>query len=1008
MIGVILAQLATRWGQALTLFVLSMAATLAAVCVPAFAGAIDRAAVANELAAAEISEITVLLPPLLGDVAEPRTGVTNSSPELPAYADARSMLKGFTPVTSTQIHVRGLGSDTETGETYNLLARDGFCRHVTFRSGRCPVGSREAALPAALAKKVGLGAGEEVVLAPVRRKQDTWEPDGPPVSLTLVGVFEPTHPGAPYWTLEDPFGGLGMPAVFTNRTTLGTLPHRQETVFVDAIMPDRLLTPERIPVLRRQLQAAEERLSQDDPYGTGLLTSLPGLLDRIDAQGTQARALLPIAAAPLIALCWFVIHLAVGHGVWGRRQEFGIVALRGARWPTRALTVSAETLLPLLAGVPAGVAVTRLLVAATAPGDGGVAGLDREQLLAAALATAGSVAAAVVALRRELAAPVGQLLRQVPPRSRRVVVAAVELFVVALGVVVVTELRSLEGELVGIMVAAPVMVILAVAMLASLAAKPLVEIAGRWSLRRGRIGPAVATLHLARRPGSVRLLVVLALVFGTFGFAAAATDVAAEGRQAEAQQLLGADRVLDVQEVDREKLLRAVRAADPKGTDAMAVVSVPSKDGAPPVLALDSTRLAHVATWSGPFDAPDAAKLAAQLRPPAAKPIMVGNGELTAELRPDPFTSDGTLTVSLLLRSPHEGDQVAASFGPVSSVRPDYKATVKGCDEGCRLVGISLSTSDSEAERVGVTVGALREDGRDVVTPQQFADASRWRSPEQGPVTEQLRFVGDEEGMLLTQPNPQPGDDYALLSVDVPYPLPAVTAGAVPGRYLTNVDDEQVRFASRTKLEGLPGVGGRGALVDLEYAERLTTEPGYAADAKVWLTGDAPDRIVHRLRDQGLVIVEDRTVGSLRATMEQSGAAMALQSYQLAAGVTVLVGLGALALVVAVDRRTWSPGMRALREQGVAERMTTAAALWSYGGIVVTSAVTGALAAAVAWFAAGKRLPLGVEKSLLGDWPRMLPVLALECLVVGVLLAGAVAGGWWQRRLVRGQQEGGG
>jgi putative ABC transport system permease protein len=1007
MIAVVLAQLATRWGQALTLFVLSTAATVGAVCVPAYGVAIDRAAVRNEVAAAENSELTVSLPPLSADSPDPRTDVTETVEGLQASSDARSRLAGFTPVTTAQIHVQGLAR-ANPSETRSLLARDGFCERVGFREGRCPVGSREAALPTALAHEARLRAGDEVQLTPVRRKQDSWEPDGPPTSITIVGVFDADQPASPYWSLEDPLGRLGTPSIMTNRMTVASLPHRQETVYLDAVMPPGLLTPERLPPLRGQLQAAEQRLTQDDPYGAGLLTVMPALLDRIENHGTQARALLPIAAAPLIALCWFVIHLAVGHGVWGRRQEIGTVALRGARWPTRAMSVSAESLVPLLVGVPAGLVVTRLLVALTVPGQSGLVGIDRPQLVAAAFAAGGTIVAALLALRRELSAPVAQLLRQVPPRSRRVVVAAVELMVVALGVVVVAETRSLGGSLVGVMVAAPVVVILAVAMLVSLAVRPLIGMAGRWSLRRGRIGPGVAAFYLARRPGSVRLLVVLAMVFGTFAFAATATDVAAQGRQATAEQLLGASRVLQVQELDRTQLLRAVRAADPAGRHAMAVVSAPGGGGEePPVLAVDSTRLADVARWSERDGAVRPAQVAALLRPPAPKPILVGNGELTAELDPDPFTEDGTLTVSLLLRTA-ANDQVVATFGPVVNLRPTYRAPVTDCSERCRLVGLTITTTSSEAQRVGVNLLALRQNGRDVLTRRELADARRWRASGDGPVTEQLRVVGGEDGLSIAQSAPQPGNDYVLRTVDVPYPLPAITAGRSPGNQLTNIDGEPVSYVARAQLTSLPGVGAKGALIDLDYAERLTKEPGFATTPQVWLAAGTPHQVVDRLRQQGLTIVSDRTVASLRASMDRSGAAMALHAYRLASGITVLVGLGALALVVAVDRRTWNPGMRALRAQGAAERMTTGAALWSYGGIVVTSAVTGMLAAAVAWFATSRGLPLGVDEALVAAWPRWTHVVALEALAVGVLVAGAVAGGWWQRHLIRGRQEVGG
>ncbi|REF36206.1 hypothetical protein DFJ64_1606 [Thermasporomyces composti] len=997
MITLVFAQLAARWGQALTAFVLSVAATVAAVSVPAFAVAIDRAAIANELAAAEHSDVTVSLPPLLVSSPEPRTRLFEASEDLPAYADARSRLTGFTNVTTAQIHVQGIDGQPLSPQAHSMLARDGFCRHVRFRQGRCPVGSREIAVPASLAASLELTAGREVVLTPVRRAEDRWEPQGPPATFTIAGLFTARDPAAPYWSLQDPLGRLGDKAILTNRTALSTLPHAQELVYLDAILPPRLLTPERIPRVRQQLDAVERRLEQEDPYLSSPSTTLPRLLDRIEAHGRHARALLPIAVAPLLVLCWFVIHLAVSHGGWSRQQEIGTVALRGATWWIRALAVSAESLLPLLAGVPVGLVLARVLIAATAAGPPGLVAIDSQQLLAAAFAAAGSVVAALLALRRQLTAPVSQLLRQMPSRSRRITVAAVELLVIAMGLVVLAELRVLDGELVGVMVAAPVLVILAVGTLASLLVRPLIDFVGRGSLRRGRIGAAVAALYLARRPGSVRLLVVLALVFGTLGFAAAATDVAAEGRLAEAQRLLGAPRVLEIQRAGRQELLRAVRAADPDGRYAMAVMSSPNVDGAP-VLAVDSTRLATVALWSPRYGALSSAQVADRLRPPAPEPIVIRDGELVAELAPDPFTGDDELTVSLLARTP-EDEQLVVSFGRLAAEAGSYRAEVTGCGDGCRLTGVALSTS--ETGQTGVEIRALRQNGVDLLPPEVLADARRWLVPNDGPITDQLRFVGAEDGLLITHPNARPEATYELRTVDAPFPLPAVTAGGVPGEHVTNVDGEPVRFTRRARMAGLPGVGASGALVDLEYAERLTAEPGTATRPRVWLSADAPERVVDALREQGLVIVEDRRIESLRASIDRTGAALALRAYDFTVWMTVVVGLAALALVVVVDRRTWGPSMRALRAQGVPDRVTTGAALWSYAGIVVTSAVIGAAAAAVAWFAAGGRLPLGVDATLLAAWPRWWPVLASYGAVVALVVVAAAVGGWWQGRQAR-------
>jgi putative ABC transport system permease protein len=475
-IALVFAQLAARWGQAVALLALSVAATVAAVGVPVYTATIDRTATANELAAADPSERLLSMPTLIGTADE-------EPPFLDNLATARAALTAFDPVTTVQIRVQGLRADAPPSESHRMVARDGFCGRVVFEAGRCPVGSREVALPAALAGQTDHRPGDELLLMPVISTERGFLPDGPEVALTLVGVFEARDPTDPYWLAAlDPIGNRSLPAIFTNRGTVASIEHTQEVLFVDAVLPADRLTPDAIPELREQLARTRELITADDPAAQGFTTQLPRLLDRISGHREQARALLPIAAAPLLALCWFVVYLAVGHGVAARRHEVGVVALRGAKPRTRVAAVATEYLLPVLAGALLGFAIV-----------GGLT-LDAERLRSAGVAAAGTLAAAVLALRRELAAPVVQLLRRVPPR-RRAATVAVEVLAAAVAALVVVELHGLDGELVGVMVAGPAAVMLAVALLAARAVPPGTHQAGPGAGGGGPGGPA------GQRPG---------------------------------------------------------------------------------------------------------------------------------------------------------------------------------------------------------------------------------------------------------------------------------------------------------------------------------------------------------------------------------------------------------------------------------------------------------------------------------------------------------------------------
>jgi putative ABC transport system permease protein len=448
----------------------------------------------------------------------------------------------------------------------------------------------------------------------------------------------------------------------------------------------------------------------------------------------------------------------------------------------------------------------------------------------------------------------------------------------------------------------------------------------------------------------------------------------------------------------------------------MAVASAPSRPEDPPVVAVDATRLARVAQWSDHYGA-TAAEVAERLRPPAPEPVTIGNGELAADISlGDLLTTEGTTTFTLRL-APPAGPPVNAVFGPVTSDQRTYRAEVTGCDDGCRLASISVSNVEPTDEdvfglpaaRIDLTLHDLRLDGDPVGPAGWLAAEGGWRHPERGLFTGRLGVEILADGLRLTLPGSEPDLGYLLLAVDVPYPLPVALAGRLPeGELLTSVDNQLIRVAPQVSLAGVPGAGPTGILMDLEYAERLAAEPGEVLDPQVWLTEDAPASVVDRLRDQGLVIAGDQTLAEIRAAGDDSGAALALRFFLVAAGLAVLVGLGALALVTAVDRAGWRAMVRQLRAQGMAERTTTVAALWSYGGIVVAGVVAGVFAAGAAWLATGERMPFGVDPTALRYWPQWSVLLGTWAGVAVLLLAGAAAGAWWQRGSGRGAQEVGG
>ena len=203
-------------------------------------------------------------------------------------------------------------------------------------------------------------------------------------------------------------------------------------------------------------------------------TSLPDLVDRVAANREVAHELVPVAFIPLVALCFFVIYLAVAYGIFGRRQELGLVALRGVTTARRWWLATGETGLMIVAGAPVGYLLGYASVSAVAflRYGGAAVPLSRAALPYAALALAGSLLVALLGQRRAIGEPVVELLRGVPRGAGGWRPLVVEAVVVALAVGATIQLRTSTDGLRGVSLLVPGLVVVAVALVAARAFTP--------------------------------------------------------------------------------------------------------------------------------------------------------------------------------------------------------------------------------------------------------------------------------------------------------------------------------------------------------------------------------------------------------------------------------------------------------------------------------------------------------------------------------------------------------
>jgi hypothetical protein len=993
MISLVLAMVWTRRGQAVTLALLSLFAVAAAVAAPAYLRAADRAVAAGQVETAAADERAIVISGLQDD----RNGANDGSGSAPVtFSDigaALADLPGFAYVYAAEFPAIGIEKNPQFRSRF--VYRQDACAHLAMVTGRCLIGEGEVVIGARTARRLALATGDPIDLTFAKFNSDprvpVFLPDGMPKKLTVVGTYRVPDPADLYWGThgyfaEDPGDRPGEP-LFTNAATLGAMDHGSTQMSIDGTAGPHALDVDNLPALRAGLDSMRDTAVKIGS-GVTLDTSLADLLDRVDAGRASARLIVPVLAVPLVLLACLSIFLAVGYGTEGRRPELAVVALRGARWGQRWWLATGENLVAIVLGAVAGCLAGQLLVNAIAavrfPGVGAAAGVA--SLRYAPLAAAAAVVAALLAERRQLLSPVTELLRRAPAVPGGARALAVEAAVALLAVVAGVQLSVSHGTLTGVGRLAPALIVLALALFAARGLLPVVTRYAARALRGGRLGVALAGFQLSRRPGAARLFALLVAAVAVTGYAACAIDVAHRGRGIEAGLGTGAERVLSVEPVAASQLIAATRAVDPQGRFAMAVTRVPGRSEDPVVLAVDTTRLATTAIW--PAGAASPADVAKALRPPAPAPVVVPGQDLTIDATATGIKTDSALRLNVVVSSVAGLGDTVVQLGTLINGPYTYQQRVPICFEGCTLKAFALSTVSQTVTGVTgqLTIRALRivNPARTALPAAQLADPKRWRI--RGPGS----MAGDSDGLRIAVDAPSGlPNGLVVQPVDAPYPLPAVNAGAAYADAIYGMDGRTVQVTRPLRLPAVPEAGTRAALVDLEYADRLSIDSGDATDPQVWLSAQAPPDIVDRLAARGLVVTSDVRASQVRRQLDHQGPALALWFYLLAGCLAIALAAGALILAAAVDRARRVEDLSALRAQGLGRSALRQATLWTYPVLVAIAVVAGIAIALIGWALTGWALPLaGLDPPPLPlpGWPQAW-VVAAAGLVVFIVLA---------------------
>jgi hypothetical protein len=915
-----------------------------------------------------------------------------------------------------------------------VAERSELCGHLHVDAGRCPTGPDQVAMPARSLELLGLHLGDRLHLslpevASAERGQGS-------VDLTVVGTYQPFSLDDPYWLGRQIFGyvphsmpkGLGELPPVTDTLLAGDgfaqrvgLAGYTLDVPVDPTMLDLTTGPAAADQVTRFQRGLGLR-------GALVTSQLPVLVDQATARSTVVRVAAPLAAVQLVLLAWVILAHVVGSATQERAPELGLAKLRGLT-PGRTVRFGlAEVVLLLLVAAPLGTLLGWLAVRQAA-GHVFEAGtsvhLTRWVVASVVLGVIGGIAAAAVAAHGVSRQHVAELLRRVPGAGAGRRAGVVEGAVLALVVAGVVQLVLTRDTTPGpIAMAAPGLVALGGALVAARAVRLLARYRVARSLDSGRPAAILGWAGVQRRTGVARTTGVLTAAIALLLVGVQAWSVAGRERDVRAAAENGAVVVLDAQASSPQVLLDAVRAADPSGSHAMAVVRLSGGDTNPTVLAVDGRRAADIMS----FGHQSPSRPASTLRPSLPTSFVLRPGVVEVAMDVGSLASPSPVTASVTVERPVDATQAedADTDGawaelPLGEVRRGahtYRADVPDwCSAGCRFVGLALqhpgtdiAAATADLSVTSISAGAAGSGGEAAaVTPLDvaFDRPHAWRPgvPDLGAALVQLT-PGRALAVSVTAPGGVPA---RIVHGDAPDPLPGLVGPTVPvrGGVVAGIglDGGLLQVATTSRLAFVPGLGQAGAVVDLELALRSSARTGYGA-SQVWLDRDDPGTeraLTAALAEHGVNITGRTPASRAAGVLAKDGAVLSLMLFLACGGVALLVSAGAMLVAAFVGGRLRATEAASLRAVGVPRRVVRRGLLIENLAGVGVALAGGALAAAVAAAVVLPVLPLFDEPSEyvavsavpdlgVGGWTLLAVAVALSALAT-VVATGQLRGG---------------
>lgn len=818
-----------------------------------------------------------------------------------------------------------------------LTWHSGECTHLRVVAGNCPDKAGQVMVSASFARDSGLRPGGAVRASPLGTLTVTGVYAVPPSAALrsaywLDGPCEDFAHEYPCTGQSSATAATAWDAMFTPAATFdGAGPYAQGQATVWYVLAPGGVRAGNLG----RLSAAVSALVTD-PYlsaeSISATSAIPQLASRITGDWKTLDVPVFLITGELLLLAWLLLFLVATDAAEARAPEVALAKLRGYG-PVRTVAFGlSEPVLLLAAGCVAGTfagwgataVLSRVLLRPGTP-----AGLPALAVAVAAAAMLGGMAAVAAAGRRALARPVTRQWQRAGRHAadRGWVVDAILLTLAVAGLAELFaggHVTSARASSLGLLV--PGLLGLSVAVVASRLLPAACRMTASATRQRGGTGLYLAVRHIARRPGGTRTTIVLTAAFSlaTFALAAYAVQQQNIGRVAAART--GAAAVLNVTTPPGRDLGAIVDGIDPGGTRAAAVDKYPGgTDNGSVLLAVQPGRFARVANWtdgltagrlpasggsagaSGGGSLSSPASLGAALAPPTAAPVTLPAGSQAVRLRVSGVTGEpprgATLTLWVANPGSASGGQTPLSLGALRD--GVLSAQVSQCPCQVTMVSIdsSVVTPGTRGGAATLSSLAVRSAGTWRPVPGALNGVRGWAAG-----AEVAAGCGGTGGSLA----PSAGGlrwsfravaacSPAFTRLDIPSPLPALTAGSLTGSLASTatagLDGDQLTVRPVALAGSIPGAPATGVVVDRAYAQRAANfVRASQVTEQVWVAPGALPAIRAGLRAAGVAVTAVATTAAAAASLSRQGPELASVLFLAAAGAAALLAAAAALL----------------------------------------------------------------------------------------------------------------